>query len=695
MSEQNSSQPTSLAPTRQPHLLYGGDYNPEQWPQAIRDEDIALMQKANVNVATLTVFGWVSLQPDEDTFTFEWLDDILDKMAASSISACLATATASTPAWLDQKYPDILCVDERGNRRRHGGRHTFCPTSPDFRRLSTGLARRIAERYKDHPALLLWHVGNEYGGNVTGGRCYCDRCAAGFRTWLQNRYGSLEEMNARWYQTFWGHTYTNWEQVEPPYATGENMTHQAQRLDWCRFQDEALLACFKAEAEVLREVTPGVPITTNLMGAFFPLNYRNWAREMDIVSWDSYPRPEDTPAEIAFNHALMRGVKEGQPFLLMEQSPSQQNWQPYNWLKAPGLLRIQSFQAVAQGAESVMYFQWRRGRGGIEKLHGAILEHSGRSDTRVFREVTELGADLARLGNNTLGGRVTARVALLFDWEAWWALSFSSGPSADLKYVEECRAFYRALHSLGIQTDILAPDADLSRYDLILAPVLNLIEPEAAAAIEKAVTGGAHFLTTFFSGMVDGNDVVYPGGPPGPLTKTLGLWVEETDALPKNKTNGLRFTQPLGEIAEGATFPAKLLCDRVRLEGAKTVATYTDDFYAGEPALTVNKRGKGRGYYLATRPEDDALRTILAAICAESGIGSPLHAGAPPPDGVEVTERLAPNGTLIVYVLNHNTTAETVTLADGQYTDLLTDETVSGPVGIAARGVRVLKLKTA
>jgi beta-galactosidase len=695
MSEQIPSQPASLAPTRLSQFLYGGDYNPEQWPQSVRDEDIVLMKKANVNIATLPVFGWVSLQPDEETFTFEWLDDILDQMAANGIYACMATATASTPAWLDQKYPDILCVDDRGNRRRHGGRHTFCPTSPDFRRLSTGLARRLAERYKDHPALLLWHISNEYGGNATGGRCYCDRCASTFREWLQERYGSLEELNSRWYMTFWGHTYTNWEQVQPPFANGENLTHQALRLDWCRFQDEAMLECFKGEAAALREITPGVPITTNLMGAFFPLNYHNWAKEMDIVSWDSYPRPHDTPAEIAFSHALMRGLKEGQPFLLMEQSPSQQNWQPYNWLKAPGQLRSQSLQAVAQGAESVMYFQWRRGRGGIEKLHGAIVEHSGKSDTRVFREVSELGADLSRLGEATLGGRVTARAALLFDWEAMWALSFSSGPSADLKYVEECRAFYTALHGLGIQTDILSPEADLARYDLILAPVLNLIRPGAAAAIEKAIFSGATLLTTFFSGLVDENDLVYPGGPPGPLTKTLGLWVEETDALPKGKTNGLRFQQPLGEIIPGTVLPADLLCDRVRLEGAQAVAVYTDDFYAEEPALTVNKFGKGRAYYLATRPEGAALRTILAAVCAETGIGSPLDAGAAPPDGVEVTERLSPNGSLIVYVLNHNTTPTEVTLADGQYTDLLTDETFSGRTPLGPRAVRVLKLNPA
>ncbi len=268
-----------------PAVLHGGDYNPEQWPQETWDDDVRLMREAHINVATLPVFGWVSVQPDEDTWTWEWLDTVLDKMHAQGIWACLATATASVPAWLDAKYPDVLRVGQDGRRVKHGNRHTFCPNSPDFRRLSVGLARALAERYKDHPALLVWHISNEYGGNSDGGRCFCDLCAAAFRVWLEQRYGSLAEVNRRWNTTFWGHTYTNWKQIETPTTNGER-SMQGLLIDYDRFQSDSLLDCFKTEAAVLREVTPGVPITTNLMGAFKPLDYHKWAREMDIVSWE-------------------------------------------------------------------------------------------------------------------------------------------------------------------------------------------------------------------------------------------------------------------------------------------------------------------------------------------------------------------------------------------------------------------------
>ena len=368
-----------------PHILYGGDYNPEQWPREIWDDDTRLMRLAHINVATLPVFGWVNLEPSEGTFTFEWLDDIIDRLTKNGVGLCLATATASVPAWLTQNYPDVLVTNENGTKRRHGGRHTFCPNSPNFRRLSTTLARKMADRYGNHPGLRLWHVSNEYGT-----QCWCEQCAEAFRVWLQAKYGSHWKTSIRRGTRRFGGTITRTgRRVEPPVLQGERNV-QALRVDYYRFQSDSLLNCFKAEAAVLREVSPNVPITTNLMGPFFPLNYREWAKEMDVVSWDNYPRPDDPPANVAFSHALMRGLKEGQPFLLMEQSPSQQNWQPYNWLKTPGLLRQQSFQAVAHGSDAVMYFQWRRGRAELKNCTEPSLSTAATKPTVFFKRSPRL-----------------------------------------------------------------------------------------------------------------------------------------------------------------------------------------------------------------------------------------------------------------------------------------------------------------
>ncbi len=669
------------------HVLYGGDYNPEQWPESVWDEDARLMGQANWNIATLPVFGWVTLEPEEGNYSFEWLDRILEKLHTSGVQICFATATASVPAWLDRKYPDVLVTHENGVKAVHGNRHSFCPNSANFRRLSTALVRHLAERYGNHPALALWHVSNEYGTY-----CYCkENCAPAFRTRLQARYGTLEELNRVWYTAFWGHTFTDWSQIEPPTSNGERSMN-ALRLDYHRFQSESILNCFRAEKAVLREITPNIPVTTNLMGTFFPLNYREWAKAMDIVSWDNYPRPNAPAAHVAFSHAVMRGLKEGQPFLLMEQSPSQQNWQPYNAIKPPKQLRLQSFQAVAHGADSVMYFQWRRGRGGIEKLHGAVMEHHGRTDTRVFRDVAELGADLKSLQAQTLNGRISARVALLFDWENWWNLRFSSGPSVDLDYSNQVRDVYAALHTLGIQCEVLCPDADLTGFDLVIAPTLTLIRAADAESLRAYVRNGGNLLATVFSGLVDDTDLVFEHGAPGPLAEVLGIWTEETDALPKGKTNKIHFPAAFGNLDAGAVFGANLLCDRIHLDTAEALAIYGDDFYAGEPVFTVNRYEKGTGYYLATVPDEAGYVALLSALCGTIGIGSPLAGGVAPPAGVEVTRRVAPSGTDIVYLLNHGTDTQIVPLSsDAEYTDLLTGEAVRDETTLAARDVRVLR----
>ena len=661
-----------------PRVFHGGDYNPEQWPAALWDEDVRLMQEAHVNIATLPVFGWVSLQPDEETWTLEWLDTVIDKLWAGGIAVCLATATASQPAWVDQKYPDVRTVGVDGVKKKHGNRHSFCPSSPNFRRLSVGLAQKLAERYGQHPALALWHVGNEYGGT-----CYCDLCAEAFRGWLRERYGSLEEINKRWYTAFWGHTYTDWAQIETPTLNGERSL-QALLIDYDRFQSDSLLNCFKAEAAVLRRATPNVPVTTNLMGAFKPLDYRKWAKELDIVSWDSYPGKDAPPADMAFGHDLMRGLKEGQPFLLMEQTPSQQNWQAHNALKRPGILRLWSYQAMAHGADAVMYFQWRRGRGAIEKFHGAVVEHAGRTDARVFQEVAALGRELEGLGTRTLGGRVPARAALLLDWDNWWAIEYSSGPSVDLKYIAQCQAFYRSLHGLGIPTDIVSPEADLSGYALVIAPTLYMVKPGIAEKLEAFTQNGGTFVTTFFSGLVDETDLVYLGGYPGPLRGLLGLWAEEIDALTPAQSNTVVFDTPFGGLS--GPYPCRLLCDRVHLEGASALATYGADFYAGEPAVTRNRFGEGQAYYLATVLDPAALSGFLQKVCTDQGV---LPALPNAPQGVEAVPRVSPTGETLLYVLNHNAYSVSVPLP-GAHADLLTGRALSGEVEMDTYGVLVL-----
>lgn len=660
-------------------ILHGGDYNPEQWPEAIWDEDVRLMQKASVNIATLPVFGWVSLQPAEETWTFDWLDTVVDKLWAGGISVCLATATASQPAWLDEKYPDVLTTGRDGIKRKHGNRHSFCPNSPNFRRLSTQLARRLAERYGEHPALQIWHVGNEYGGT-----CYCDQCGAAFRHWLEARYGSLEEVNRRWYTAFWGHTFTEWSQIETPTDNGEGSL-QALRIDYDRFQSDSLLNCFKAEADVLRQITPNIPITTNLMGTFKTLDYHKWAAELDIVSWDSYPVKDSPAADMAFQHTLMRGLKEGQPFLLMEQTPSQQNWQAHNALKRPGVMRLWSYQAMAYGADAIMYFQWRRGRGATEKYHGAIVEHEGTDKPRVFQEVAALGRELESLGTRTLGGRTPARAALLFDWENWWAVEYSSGPSVDLKYVAECQTYFRALHGLHIPTDIVSPEADLSGYDLIIAPVLTMIKPGIAEKLEAWTQAGGTFVTTFFSGIVDETDRVYLGGYPGPLRRMLGIWAEEIDALTPQQSNSVVFGTKFGELS--GAYPCRLLCDLIHAEGAEVLATYGSDFYAGTPAVTVNSFGQGQAYYLATALDSDALSGFFAKLCADKEIAPPLPSL---PDGVEVVPRVSPTGETLLYLLNHTDQTARIPLPQGTYQDLLTGQSLRGELTLAKYGAAIL-----
>jgi beta-galactosidase len=661
---------------RAPFIWHGGDYNPEQWPPAVWDEDIRLMQQSHYTVPTVGVFSWVQLQPAEEHFTFEWLDAILDKLTASGRFVCLATPTAAQPAWMSQQYPDVLRADNTGQRRHHGNRVNFCPTSPNYRYFAQQIAGRLAERYSAHPALVAWHISNEYGG-----ACYCETCAKEFRSWLQQRYKSLDTLNASYWSAFWGHTYTSWEQIEPPYADGERAIH-GLNIDYRRFQSEMMLRCFQLERDAIRVFSPDVPITTNLMGTYFDLDYRSWAKEMNVVSWDSYPRPNDSPANIAFQHDLHRGLRNGQPFMLMEQTPSSQNWQAINALKRPGVLRLWSYQAVAHGADTVMYFQWRRGRGGIEKMHGAVVEHAGRTDARVFQEVTALGAELERLGDKTLGATTPAKVALLFDWNNWWGIQDAVGPVREKEYVPVIRQHYAAFWNRNVSVDIVFSDSDLSRYSIVVAPMLYMVRPGVAERIEAFVEQGGTFVATYLSGMVDEHDLAFENGYPGPLKRVLGIWNEEIDALYPDQSNQIVMSDQSG------TYTCGRLSEIIHCEGAEALATYGTDFYAGQPVVTRNSFGKGAAYYIASEPEELFLNDFYARLLAEQQVQPVLET----PTGVEVTRRDTEQGSLL-FLLNHNAENMQITLPREQrYHDLIADKTVADTLQLAARDVAILSV---
>lgn len=644
-------------------ILYGGDYNPEQWPEETWEEDMRLLKLAHIDVVTLNVFSWASLQPEEDVYHFEKLDSIMEMVHQHGLKVCLATSTAVHPAWMARKYPDILRTEFNGMKRKFGGRHNSCPNSRTYRKYAPALAARLAERYRDYDNIVAWHISNEFGGV-----CYCENCERRFREWLKEKYRTIEEVNRVWDTAFWGHTFYDFDEIVTPNLLSEHFapdrtTFQGISLDYRRFNSESILDCYRLEYDALHAVTPDIPITTNLMGTFPDLDYQMWAKYMDFISWDNYPANDTPIEETAMRHDLMRGLKQGKPFALMEQTPSVTNWLPYNALKRPGVMRLWSYQAVAHGADTVMFFQMRRSTGACEKYHGAVIDHVGHEHTRVFREIAELGAELEKIGSLTLGARTDAKAAILFDWDNWWAAGYSAGPSINLRYCDEILNYYKAFHNLNIPVDIIGVEDDLSGYALVAAPLLYMVKSGHDEKLRSFVQNGGHFLTTFFSGYVDEHDLVTVGGYPGRLRDILGIWVEEEDALPEDAAN--RFTYG------GITYPAVLICDLLHTEGAESLCSYEKDFYKGMPVLTRNRFGKGLAYYMAARSNADFYRRLIGDICREAGIEPIIGQLTETPGLIEVTKRRNRNGTFLFF-LNHDTEEHEIPL-NCAGTDILTD----------------------
>lgn len=669
------------------HFLFGGDWNPEQWPEDTWEHDLDMLEDAHINEVTINVFSWALLQPAEDRYDFSMLDKIVALLVKHDFNIVMATGTAALPGWMMRLHPETIRTEQNGTRHVFGGRHNFCPTSPCFRKASRALAAHVAERYAGTPGLVAWHVCNEYGGG--GGLCYCDHCAEAFRTWLKNKYGTVEALNKAWCANFWSHTIYDWGDVVPPVSYGDGISDakcvvSGLQMDYRRFQNQAQLACYTNERDAIRAYDAATPITTNLMGTFKDLDYFEWAKEMDVVSWDNYPGMDTPPSFTAMCHDLMRGIGGNKPFMLMEQTPNQQNWFPFCKVKRPGEVRKLSWQAVAHGADTVQFFQMKQSIGGCERFHGAVIAHDGTEQSRVFKETAALGGELDRIGKRIMGSQIRAKVAIMFDWQSYWSLEGCVGPTAGFSYPNEVHRFYRAFWRRNVPVDIIestTPLDKLKQYDLVVAPALITVLPGVAETLESYVSEGGSFITGYMAGIHDEHDLVVPGGYPGKLRDLMGVWVEEIDALAPDETIEVH-----GDAVDAK---GEIVASIIHREGARRLATYGGgEFYAGHSALTVNTYGKGKAYFVGTPLDETGMSAFMAPIIKELGL-KPLDT----PEDVSLSVRYGDDGVRYAFLINNSESNKRLCLDElNGGVELLTGHVVDGPVELKPYGVNVIEL---
>jgi beta-galactosidase len=682
-----------------PAILFGADYFPEQWTEDIWQQDMRLMKKAHVNLVSVAIFSWALLQRDENTYTFEWLDKVMDLLASNNIYACLGTSSASVPTWLTSKYPDIVPVQETGLPLHRGSRQAYCPIDPTYLKYAGLLVQKMAQRYKNHKALALWHINNEYAQSMK--LCFCPHCEREFRQWCKNKYKTIETLNETWGTNVWGEYYGSWDDIHTP-KKSSGPRNSNKLLDYKRFFSDSIVKCFLNEYTVIKEITPDIPITTNFEGDFKHFDHSALRDYIDVVSWNCYPNPSDSFAQqwAASRHALMRGLKK-KPFMLMEQAPSQVDWYPVNINKRPGIMRLFSYHAIAHGSDSVMFFQWRASKKGPEKYHSGMVPHCGK-DSRIFKEIVQLGNELEKI-KDIIDSDNDAKVAILYDNDSWWSIEnpYGSGvrsfdnttywanftqpfPSICIGYFPEIEYYFHAFYKMNIAVDIIPVNSDISQYHIVVAPLLHVVKPEYKQKLEDYVHNGGNFILTYFSGVLDKDATVFLNGYPGLLKELTGIIVEEYDPLMPDKKNKMKITDTRNHFKH--EYSCDLWCDIIHTTKAEVIAVFGDDYYAEHPCITENIFGSGRTYYIATRPDESFMHDFITYISRRYDLSLPFKA----PERVEVFCRKK-NDQIYYFILNFNEKTVTVDLDDNEYYEMLSGITIQQKISLQKREVAVLK----
>ncbi len=669
---------TNQAAFQLPGVLYGGDYNPEQWTEDVWQEDVQLMQAAGVNCVSLGIFSWAKIEPQLGQYNFAWLDRVIDLLHAHGIRVLLATATASPPPWFSRLHPESLPVDKHGLRYKPGSRQHYCPNSAAYRHAASALVTKIALRYGAHPAILMWHVNNEYACHIY--ECYCDTCRDQFRAWLQERYATLDALNESWGTAFWSQQYDQWEEIQLPYRT-TTFVNPGQMLDYRRFMNASILSLFRGEIEAIRAAGAQQPMFTNMVFGLKWLDQYEWARYADYTAIDMYPDPslgDQAWSSIAFAYDAIRSAKGNKPFLLLEQATTQVNWRAINQLKPPGMMRALSYQAVAHGADSVMFFQWRQSKAGAEKFHSGMIPLGGAADSRIFAEVSQLGAELKRL-TDVVGSRVQTQVGLLFSYENVWALEIDSKP-AQIDAMSAILPWHDALVQQNIPVDIVHPNSDFAGYRVLVAPLLYQMTESHAEKLRQFVREGGTLIVTYFSGITDAHDHIWTGGYPALLHDVLGIKVEEWQPLLPDEV--VEIIDQTGQRTQGRHW-----VDLLHPVTVEVLAHYNGGFFDQRAAITRNRFGSGQAYYVGTRPGAAYLRDFFCRICTEQSIHSLIDAGV----GVEVSMR-SDGANQYLFVINHTGTSQSVTLHGQKGIDLICEATIADQFSLEPYGVRIIRL---
>lgn len=641
---------------QQERIWYGGDYNPDQWPEEVWDDDVRLMKKAGVNLVSVGIFSWAKIETSEGVYDFDWLDCIIDKLGEAGIAVDLASATASPPMWLTQAHPEVLWKDYRGDVCQPGARQHWRPTSPVFREYALKLCRAMAEHYKGNPYVVAWHVSNEYGCHNRFD--YSEDAEHAFQQWCEERYGTIDAVNDAWGTAFWAQRMNDFSEIVPPRFIGDgNFMNPGKLLDFKRFSSDALKAFYIAERDTLAEITPDLPLTTNFMvsASGSVLDYDDWGDEVDFVSNDHYFIPGEAHLdELAFSASLVDGIARKDPWFLMEHSTSAVNWREINYRKEPGQLVRDSLAHVAMGADAVCYFQWRQSKAGAEKFHSAMVPHAG-EDSAVFRDVCELGADLNKLSDEgILGSRLAkSRVAVVFDYESEWATEHTATPTQHVHHVDEPLAWFRALADQGVTADVVPVRGAWDDYEMVVLPSVYLLSEETTRRVRDYVVGGGRLVVTYYTGISDEKDHVWLGGYPGSIRDVVGVRVEEFMPMGDDFTG----VPDRLELSNGAV--AHDIADVIgSVDGTATVLeTFKDDPWTGmdgAPAIVAHTFGEGRSVYVGARLGRDGIALSLPEILDSLGMA---EAGGN--DGrVLHVEREGADGSRFVFSFNR--THETV-----------------------------------